>query len=232
MKKRFLHIALFFSLVCFSQNKQLAQNEMDFVPKNWKIIAKAEGDLNTDRIADLVLVIEDTKEKNIVSNNGLGASTLNTNPRLLLVLFKNNKNKFYLDEKNKINIPSEGSIENSCLEDPFLSSKGIEITKGLLKLSLRYWLSCGSWEININDYTFRLKNNQFELIGYDTFSVHRASGEIDRSSYNFVTKRKSITTGENISEEDEKPITQWSTIVSKSKLTFGNIEKDPDFGWQ
>lgn len=228
MKKLFLHIALFCSLVCFSQN------EMDFVPKNWKIIAKAEGDLNTDRIADLVLVIEDTKEKNIVSNNGLGASTLNTNPRLLLVLFKNNKNKFYLDEKNKINIPSEGSIENPCLEDPFLSSKGIEITKGLLKLSLRYWYSCGSWEMNVNDYTFRLKNNQFELIGYDTFSLHRASGEINRSSYNFLTKKKSFTTGENISTspEEEKPIIQWSKIVTKSKLTFSNIEKDPDFGWQ
>ena len=204
---------------------------MDFVPKNWKIIAKAEGDLNTDKITDLVLVIEDTKEKNIVSNNGLGASTLNTNPRLLLVLFKNNKNKFYLDKKNKINIPSEGSIENPCLEDPFLSSKGIEITKGLLKLSLRYWLSCGSWEMNVNDYTFRLKNNQFELIGYDTFSLHRASGEIDESSYNFLTKKKSITNGKNISGEDEKPITQWSKIISKTKLTFSNIEKDPDFGW-
>lgn len=229
MKKLFLHIALFFSLVCFSQN------EMDFVPKNWKIIAKAEGDLNTDRIADLVLVIEDTKKKNILSNNdGLGASTLNTNPRLLLVLFKNNKNKFYLNEKNRINIPSEGNLENACLEDPFLSSKGIEITKGLLKLSLRYWLSCGSWEMNVIDYTFRLKNNQFELIGYDTFSLHRASGEINRSSYNFLTKKKSFTTGENISTspEEEKPITQWSTIVTKSKLTFSNIEKNPDFGWQ
>ena len=228
MKNLFLHIALFFSLFCFSQN------EMDFVPKNWKIIAKAEGDLNTDRIADLVLVIEDTKKKNIVSNDGLGESILNTNPRLLLVLFKNNKNKFYLDEKNKINIPSEGNLENPCLEDPFLSSKGIEITKGLLKLSLRYWLSCGSWEININDYTFRLKNNQFELIGYDTFSLHRASGEINRSSYNFLTKKKSFTTEENISTspEEEKPITQWSKVISKTKLTFSNIEKDPDFGWQ
>ena len=226
MKNLFLHIALFFSLVCFSQN------EMDFVPKNWKIIAKAEGDLNTDKIADLVLVIEDTKKKNVVSNDGLGASTLNTNQRLLLVLFKNSNNKFYLDEKNKINIPSEGNLENSCLEDPFLSSKGIEITKGLLKLSLRYWLSCGSWEMNVNDYTFRLKNNQFELIGYDTFSLHRASGEINESSYNFLTKKKSITTGKNISEKDENPLTQWSKIILKTKLTFSNIEKDPDFGWQ
>jgi len=205
---------------------------MEFVPKNWKIIAKAEGDLNADKVADLVIVIEDTKKKNILSNNdGLGASALNTNPRLLLVLFKNSKNKFYLDEKNRINIPSEGNLENPCLEDPFLSSKGIEITKGLLKLSLRYWLSCGSWEMNVNDYTFRLKNNQFELIGYDTFSLHRASGEIEESSYNFLTKKKSITTGKNISEEDEKPITQWSKIISKTKLTFSNIEKDPDFGW-
>ncbi len=88
--------------------------------------------------------------------------------------------------------------------------------------------------MNVNDYTFRLKNNQFELIGYDTFSLYRASGEINRSSYNFLTKRKSFTTGENISSspDEEKPITQWSTLISKSKLTFSNIEKDPDFGWQ
>ena len=68
-------------------------------------------------------------------------------------------------------------------------------------------------------------------IGYDTFSLHRASGEIDESSYNFLTKKKSITNGKNISGEDEKPITQWSKIISKTKLTFSNIEKDPDFGW-
>lgn len=71
-----------------------------------------------------------------------------------------------------------------------MSGKGIQISRGLLKLSLRYFLSCGSWEINVNDYTFRFQNNQFVLIGYDSFSIHRSSGEIEESSYNFLTKRK------------------------------------------
>lgn len=74
---------------------------MDFVPKNWKVIAKTQGDLNADKIDDLVLVIEDTRKENFISNDGLGETTLNTNPRFLLVLFKNSENKFYLDKKIK-----------------------------------------------------------------------------------------------------------------------------------
>jgi hypothetical protein len=227
MKNIFLYGTLFFSLFAF------AQNEMDFVPKNWKVIAKTQGDLNADKVDDLVLVIEDTNKENFISNDGLGETTLNTNPRFLLVLFKNSENKFYLDKKNKIAIHPEGDIESTCLEDPFLSGKGIQISRGLLKLSLRYFLSCGSWEINVNDYTFRFQNNQFVLIGYDTFSIHRSSGEIEESSYNFLTKKKSITKGENeFFPKKSKAKTQWYKIDAKNELTFSNIEKNLDFGWQ
>ena len=61
----------------------------DFVPTNWKILKQAEGDLNKDKKNDFVLIIENTDSANILQNENLGSTFLNTNPRYLLILFKN-----------------------------------------------------------------------------------------------------------------------------------------------
>lgn len=37
-------------------------------PQGWKILSEAEGDLNRDQQADLVLILENTDPKNIVND--------------------------------------------------------------------------------------------------------------------------------------------------------------------
>ena len=59
-----------------------------FIPKNWKVLSKVQGDLNGDKLTDLALIIENTDPKNIVTNEGLGNPQLNLNNRKLLILFK------------------------------------------------------------------------------------------------------------------------------------------------
>ena len=59
-----------------------------FIPKNWKVLSKVQGDLNGDKQTDLALIIENTDPKNIVTNDGLGNPQLNLNNRKLLILFK------------------------------------------------------------------------------------------------------------------------------------------------
>lgn len=44
----------------------------DFLPKNWQIIYKVDGDLNNDKLNDVVMIIEDTNPKNIIKNDNLG----------------------------------------------------------------------------------------------------------------------------------------------------------------
>ena len=60
----------------------------DFVPENWTIIKQASGDLNKDNAEDIALVIQSTDPKNIIANDGLGEDTIDTNPRSLIILFK------------------------------------------------------------------------------------------------------------------------------------------------
>lgn len=57
-----------------------------FIPKNWKVLSKVQGDLNGDKQTDLALIIENTDPKNIVTNESLGNPQLNLNNRKLLIL--------------------------------------------------------------------------------------------------------------------------------------------------
>ena len=59
-----------------------------YIPKGWKILGKAEGDLNGDQQPDLALIIENTDPKNIMVNGNLDGTELNLNHRKLLILFK------------------------------------------------------------------------------------------------------------------------------------------------
>src|SRR4028119_662896 len=56
-----------------------------FVPRGWRIDARAQGDLNGDGAADLALVLRGTDPANIVSNQSFGPSNFDTNPRILAV---------------------------------------------------------------------------------------------------------------------------------------------------
>ena len=59
-----------------------------YVPKGWKIIKSVEGDLNGDNQADAVLVLQKQDKANIIPNDSMGLPELDTNPRMLKVLFK------------------------------------------------------------------------------------------------------------------------------------------------
>ncbi len=94
-------------------------------------------------------------------------------------------------------LPTEGDIESPCLADPLGETEALSIQKGVLKIHLHYWLSCGSWYVTNHTYTFRYQDRAFKLIGYDVDDFHRASGDITARSINFMTGKVKSTTGEN-----------------------------------
>lgn len=56
--------------------KKTGKKADDFVPRGWTVLAKAEGDLNGDRIEDCALVVKGESEKFKVRNfEKLGADT-------------------------------------------------------------------------------------------------------------------------------------------------------------
>ena len=201
----------------------------DFVPNKWKVIAKAEGDLNKDKINDVALVIENTATENIILNEGLGKDTLNINPRFLLVLFKTDS-KYVLKSINKKFIPSQDDSESPCLDDPFMGNGGIEIKNGVLNIDLHYWLSCGSWYVTDRKYKFRFQENSFVLIGYDSSSFHRSSGESQSISINFISKKKQLITGMNEFEESN-PKTNWKSIKIEKLIKLEDLTTDSEIDY-
>lgn len=193
----------------------------DFVPNKWKVIAKTEGDLNKDKINDVAFVIENTATENIVLNEGFGKDTLNVNPRFLLVLFKTDS-KYVLKSINKKFIPSQDDSESPCLEDPFMENGGIEIKNGVLNIELHYWLSCGSWFVTDRKYKFRFQEDKFVLIGYDSDSFHRSTGESNSVSINFLSKKKELITGMNEFEESN-PKTTWKSIKIEKLIKLEDL---------
>jgi len=219
---RFIFVLLF---VLFVAPKVLSQPETfgfeSFIPNNSEVVLKVSGDLNKDAFADLAVVIEETDSGKIKPNTGFGPDTLNLNPRTLLVLFGNNKGKYWLAAKNDLGfIPAENVEDLPCLADPLLTDGGITIKNNVLNIELNYWTSCGSWSEGRMKYAFRYQNEAFELIGFDKSSMNRASGATSVTSINFSTKKKQVTTGGNAFEA-----TQNHPKTKTVQIKFGVLMK-------
>jgi len=226
-------LLLLISLALSAQENPMVDNSVaalakPFVPSGWKVIATAKGDLNKDAAEDIALVIENTDEANIITNTDEGAlpETFNTNPRHLLVLFKDKSaNGYTLAAKNESFVPPHDNPEIPCLTDPFVDAGGLEVVKGTLVLSTQIFWSCGSWSIENNSYTLRHQDGDFVLIGFDSHSSSRSTGEVTEVSINYLTKKKSTTTGGNMfDDEKDKPKTTWEKITVKKLLTLSDLD--------
>ena len=193
----------------------------DFVPKHWSAIMKVDGDLNKDGLTDTALIVEQENPENIIVTEYNDA--LNTNPRALLVLFKQENGTYKLAAKNDKGF-IEPPKENSSLLDP-LGEGDINIKNNTLRLKFQYFFSAGSWYITNVEYVFRYQNSHFELIGVETNSFHRATGEETIVSFNLSTNKLETTMGGNIFEEKENnPKKETETFIYNPKPILDNME--------
>lgn len=191
-----------------------------FVPTGWYLESNAEGDLNSDRIDDVVFVLREDNPANVVENpDGLGSERLNTNPRILGVAFRSNDGTNYrLALSNRTLIPRH---EDPVLDDPFASPGGLELVRGAFSLTLYFFASAGGWEMGPTKLTFRFQNDRFELIGLDRSRIHRGTGETTGLSINLSTGRISTTLG-NIAEDDPREV-QTTSLSSKKRYALDEI---------
>ncbi len=198
----------------------LQQKWGSFAPAGWRVLLAAEGSIFGPKTKDAVLVIEETDPAKIVSNDRMGASELNTNPRAMLFL-TGNGNGYDVASRDDDFLPSEGDPDSACLADPLMEGPGIEIKNRVISISLNYWYSCGTWYVNQNTHKFRAEKGRMRLIGMESWSFHRAGGMAERTSINFLTGRKQhidkvsdigpqTEVGEN--EELPKPVTKWTRV--------------------
>lgn len=187
------------------------QKLTEFVPKNFTVLEVIQGDLNKDGVEDCVVFIQATKKEDIVDDEYKGQ--LDRNRRGIIVLLKE-KDSYVLAAKN-YDCFSSGNEDGGAYFSPEL-----EITIENGKLYIHYGHGrYGDWT-----YTFRLKNSDLELIGYD--STSGAPVIESETSINFLTKKKQVKTNTNESAEGEDEIfdVKTETISSGKPIQLSEIE--------
>jgi len=159
----------------------------DFVPAGWTILDSTYGDLNKDGLEDSAIILQHKDSVALVNNH---EDTIMTQPRMLVILFKNSGDKgFRLTERSNSFILKN---DNPAMDDPY---QEFAINKGVLEIKFHLFYNMGSWYITNAAYKFRYQGGQFVLIGADNYSFHRATHDYEDYSYNFLTKKRILTKG-------------------------------------
>ena len=237
MKKRFLVLNFLLFIICSFNVLAInflekASKVEDFIPKGWKSILVKKGDLNKDKIHDVVLFIQKNDPKNFRNAESgymyMPLENANFNPIIVLVLLKDNDSQYNLIAKNEKGFfPSEGKAHEEVLET-IPDSDSITIKNNTLRI---YTFFEGVRDMSSTEYVFRYQNNRFELIGLEIKSYvrHSTSGdtEEDKYSINFSTKKlERYRSWGNISSDKIKEEKNEKTInINKNYILENMTEK-------
>lgn len=146
-----------------------AKRLVSFVPKGWKIKDTVTGDLNNDKAADAVMILE--------CHHRVAEHGEDTHPRMLMIAFKTGDHYELKLQHNTFILRSRGMYD----ADPY---RDITISKGLLGIHFDL-LHDGEDELV---YTVGYLMNDFYLLGATRKS--RSNGGYERSSdFNFSTRK-------------------------------------------
>ena len=147
----------------------------DFVPAGYVVYSEVQGDLNKDNQTDYVLMIKSKDKNNIITDESRGE--LDLNRRGVIIAFKNGDH-YDLVLENSSCFSSENE-DGGVYYPPELE---IRIDKGNLIFHYSHG-RYGYWS-----YKFQYRNQDFELIGYDS-SSNRGPVINRETSINFITKK-------------------------------------------
>lgn len=213
-------LSIFIGSSAFAADVSAFQNH---VPAGWRLLSSAAGDLNADSQDDAVIVIEKDDPANRKQNSDLGAKELNLNPRRLLILLQKDGDYQPVLSTDKF-LPTENDVESPYLADPLGEGGGVAISKGLLKITLGYWMSCGGWGSSSEEYIFRYEGARFRLIGRNYHEFMRNSGEGIKITVNYLTGKTKIIEGLNeFDEKESKPKIAWKKIENNAPQYLDEI---------
>ena len=195
------------------------RNIENFIPLNWKILKSVKGDLNKDSLSDFAVVfqfIDSVKLINIDSTSEeVYRDTVITQPRILALFFYNKATKqFDLIEQSNTFILNH---DNPNMDEPL---QDINIRNNVLTISFFIFMNSGGWGMSNNIYRFRYQDNSFKLIGADYNSTNRGSGKVENRSYNFLTRKELIETGNISNNKLKKQRKKISILELKTLKTF------------
>jgi hypothetical protein len=187
-------------------------NVIKHIPAGYRFVEGERGDLNKDGIDDYVVLIKATDKKKIVRDD-LG-NLVDLNRRGIMVFLSNGGN-YKLALENRQCFLSEKEAGGNY----FPPGMWFHIDKGNLLIQYTHYKK-GIWE-----FTFRYRNSDFELIGYDWVDFFYSKKRI---SFNFSTKKqltkvcsdKNCDTGCNECKTFKET---WNDIIIKEPTTLRKI---------
>ncbi|MEO9462320.1 MAG: hypothetical protein ABJ242_06250 [Marinomonas sp.] len=195
--------------------------DIEFVPEGWKLYDKAIGDLDGDGRSDSVLIIQKNDPALVIRNkNGFGMDRYDSNPRKVLVILQDYPGQYKLVAKGDAIIPDHDS---PTISDPF---ENVRIEKGSLHLDIAFFANAGSWSMYNRRFQFRWDGKAMALIGFEMTYVHRASGEMNQTSVNYLSGKRKDSKG-NIADSEEN--WKWSKVPKGTAHTLGSIGNGFEF---
>ncbi|NNF00105.1 MAG: hypothetical protein HKN25_13875 [Pyrinomonadaceae bacterium] len=193
-----------FASMLGSGNAAGNNDESRFIPKGWKLEQKDTGDLNEDKIDDLILQIRNENPEN------------EDQDRRLIILFKNRSGKLTKIAQNDtiIRCSTCGGMLGGGPAD-------IKVQKGVLLIEQMYGSRSGA------NYLYRLRyetsTNRFRLIGEDVTEFDRLELASEETSTNYLTGKQVIKISKGGENDVKETVTRKT--VSKKKRYLSDVTR-------
>jgi len=169
--------------VTYTNLAATGQVEKDFVPKGWKLEVSRKGDLDKDGREDLALVLRMDSDALVLGRTGPDSPGYNANPRILAVALAQPSGGYRTVLQDHALIPR---VQEERFDDPF-SAEGLSVEQGTLKVKVSLFLRMGGWGASHSTFTFRHQQGCFKLIGFDSSSMQRNTGQTEEASFNYLS---------------------------------------------
>lgn len=209
MKK--LKLFTFCLVTSTSYAESLPAPVSQFIPKNWQVISVAQGDLNQDKAQDIALLLKPKK-------------TDISGPKLFI--YFNQNSKFILKSSKQFYKWTYGN-EKECIGSAFDEST-LKIQRQVLNIKFNDEPICSNtYSLNYT-YKFKYDQNRFQLIGFDSFSGDKLSGNITEKSVNYLSNKIKIHYSNFFPDKKFKPKVEWKKLENKNSYNLENMLFDSD----
>ena len=181
-------------------------------PNNCDTVCFQQGDLNNDGIQDLVICATPRNPENMMTRDD--GYEYNFNEPVLAVYFGQDGEKYSLFKEYPNTIPGSEDEFTFVTVEPEITEKCV------LKFDVEVFYSAGSSQTGQNSYLYRFQDDDFYLIGSDTRSFSRYSGEEEAVSCNYLTKKQKTTTS-NVFDDKVKPTETWTDLPDEPLERLG-----------